>query len=824
MVANGFYAVRMKRGAALVIQQSTSTTYPVGHIVTAMNGVVTMHMTQEQMHDILTIPLDREATTLSLVAYKASVRVENTAQNTVGRCITANGFYASRHRTGGLLTIVQSTSTSYPLGHIVTAINDTACAEMTREQVDDQLSTPIMSAVISSLSDYRQSRRRRLAETAEHAVAELAATVAEHAVAELAATVGRCITANGFYASRHRTGDLLTIVQSTSTSYPLGHIVTAINETACAETTREQVDDQLSTPIMSAVISSLSDYRQSRRWQLAETAELAATVSRCITANGFYASRQRTGGMLTIVQSTSTSYPLGHIVPAINETACAEMTREQVDDQLSTPIMSAVISSLSDYRQSRRRQLAETSASRTGTSADNVQSSTDAENYAAALDSLTKFVTCAVCGVEEGPKTMVSLTNPSLKILNGLQVIKSKFDEVLDDLRGELGSEYDRTFADVLATQLPNGILAQQTHICKSCVNKLPKLPRQNPAPLTMEYAAEDVSDMESGGSDDDESDSSEDEAELTPDVEVEASVPTVPNAQTRDGIPLPKAAMICGMYQGTIPKELQELTLVEQSMISIYSAVSKVSLMGGKHYRVKGATTYTIVNNLAGIAKQLPRMPSVAEFAILRAATQEAAVDNNITGPADQTPSRAARRVTPRKYTFRPRKVRDALIWLKHNNHLYESVEIIWPGDEGYWTDDSEQEVPAIELSPEDVVDIDTVLDSNYGTDSAAQLDNEDREVLLITHADADSTEEILQTNTGQPSAIIQRPPLEGFASPYRNPEFFLAKCFPVLYPYGRGCPYDRTTDIKTFARHAALMLKRAGGKQGRRYQQCPE
>jgi hypothetical protein len=141
--------------------------------------------------------------------------------------------------------------------------------------------------------------------------------------------------------------------------------------------------------------------------------------------------------------------------------------------------------------------------------------------------------------------------------LRRLQVIKSKFDEVLDDIRGELGSEYDRTFADVLATQLPNGILAQQTHICKSCVNKLPKLPRQNPEPLTMEYAAQDVSDMESGGSDDDESDSSEDEAELTPDVEVEASVPTVPNAQTRDGIPLPKAAMICGMYQGTIPKEL---------------------------------------------------------------------------------------------------------------------------------------------------------------------------------------------------------------------------------------------------------------------------
>jgi hypothetical protein len=44
------------------------------------------------------------------------------------------------------------------------------------------------------------------------------------------------------------------------------------------------------------------------------------------------------------------------------------------------------------------------------------------------------------------------------------------------------------------------------------------------------------------------------------------------------------------------------------------------------------------------------------------------------------------------------------------------------------------------------------------------------------------------------------------------------------VLYPYGRGCSYDCTTDIKLFAKHAALMLKRAGSKQGRRYQQSPE
>jgi hypothetical protein len=109
----------------------------------------------------------------------------------------------------------------------------------------------------------------------------------------------------------------------------------------------------------------------------------------------------------------------------------------------------------------------------------------------------------------------------------------------------------------------------------------------------------------------------------------------------------------------------------------------------------VKGAKTYTIVNNLAGIAEQLLRVPTVGEFAILRAAAQEAPVGSNREGTAEQTadtaadgdpPSRtAAERGTPRKYTFRPRVVRDALLWLKRNNHLYKSVNIIRTGDQGY-------------------------------------------------------------------------------------------------------------------------------------------
>jgi hypothetical protein len=53
--------------------------------------------------------------------------------------------------------------------------------------------------------------------------------------------------------------------------------------------------------------------------------------------------------------------------------------------------------------------------------------------------------------------------------------------------------------------------------------------------------------------------------------------------------------------------------------MISIYSAISKITLVGGKHYQTKGASTYTVVNDLASVSKQLPRMPSIECTALLR-------------------------------------------------------------------------------------------------------------------------------------------------------------------------------------------------------------
>ena len=43
--------------------------------------------------------------------------------------------------------------------------------------------------------------------------------------------------------------------------------------------------------------------------------------------------------------------------------------------------------------------------------------------------------------------------------------------------------------------------------------------------------------------------------------------------------------------------------------MINIYSAITNVSMAGGKHRQLRGGTCYTIINDLTSVVQQLPRM-----------------------------------------------------------------------------------------------------------------------------------------------------------------------------------------------------------------------
>lgn len=101
---------------------------------------------------------------------------------------------------------------------------------------------------------------------------------------------------------------------------------------------------------------------------------------------------------------------------------------------------------------------------------------------------------------------------------------------------------------------------------------------------------------------------------------------------------------MIRVLFTGRIPVELQDLTLIEKSMISIYSAISKISLVGGKHYQMRGATSYTIVNDVTSVARQLPRMPNIEDTEILRHKNTKSHHD----------------------YKYRPKTIYEAFTWLK--------------------------------------------------------------------------------------------------------------------------------------------------------------
>lgn len=130
---------------------------------------------------------------------------------------------------------------------------------------------------------------------------------------------------------------------------------------------------------------------------------------------------------------------------------------------------------------------------------------------------------------------------------------------------------------------------------------------------------------------------------------DVEDSVNTM-NAGLLRSHRYPYNALFNGLFAGTVLDELVGLTGVEESMISIYSSVTKMFLAGGKHYKMKGGTSYTIVNDLSSVAKSLPRMPSIEDTAV----------------------TRHRKTVVGKENTYRPFRVFSALNWLKEHNHLY--------------------------------------------------------------------------------------------------------------------------------------------------------
>ncbi len=169
----------------------------------------------------------------------------------------------------------------------------------------------------------------------------------------------------------------------------------------------------------------------------------------------------------------------------------------------------------------------------------------------------------------------------------------------------EIGSSYDRAYRNAVVAELEDGLLKDVTSICNKCSDHLTGTTKQK-------TNGEDKS----------------------------------PH--------IPPHALVNGLFQGAIPNELQGLTKVEMSMISIYTNCTRIVLNTG-HYHAK-PTVYTIItDDFVELCDILPRIPNHHQFAILRHHKAE----------------------YMQEFRYRPAKVRAALGWLRQNNHLYSDDKI---------------------------------------------------------------------------------------------------------------------------------------------------
>ena len=178
--------------------------------------------------------------------------------------------------------------------------------------------------------------------------------------------------------------------------------------------------------------------------------------------------------------------------------------------------------------------------------------------------------------------------------------------------------------------------------------------------------------------------------------------------------------------------------------------------------------------------------------------------------------------------YQYRPSKVWSALKWLKLNNHLYKEIHLDFPLDIEWETNNERLDVPFIEMSDEDVAELNDELNANLATTTIGCMANvelqQENEWLLFAKNEMNSQEDDIR-QVLNPSSLIRATQScdRQFTSPYQDPNFFWAKRFPWLYPYGYGCPSDPHTNIKDLAEYAKHMMQRGGGPDGRRFQKCP-
>jgi hypothetical protein len=253
----------------------------------------------------------------------------------------------------------------------------------------------------------------------------------------------------------------------------------------------------------------------------------------------------------------------------------------------------------------------------------------DRDNYCSEYDEKSRFIVCAMCGIEDSQTGSILVADiEDLLAKCGIREEYEAYVKISDD-----STMYDKIFIEEAKKHFDVGLIKGLKSICALCRSDISKKNKKEIVTTIMH---------------------------------------------------IPKVVNFRGLFTGSIPTELLNLTAVEDSMINIYSAISKVCLAGGKHYKMNSGTCYTIVK--ASVAKKLPRMPTIESVAIIRHKNTRISKD----------------------YTFRPYTVFTALTWLKKNNHLYENIELDWPNGVLDWQNhDTVVEPPYIELTDQEEAEI---------------------------------------------------------------------------------------------------------------------
>ena len=291
--------------------------------------------------------------------------------------------------------------------------------------------------------------------------------------------------------------------------------------------------------------------------------------------------------------------------------------------------------------------------------------------YSLSFDEGSQFIVCAICGVEGSRSGFIS--KDDIVDLIHSSGIKDRFISLTTP--SSSCTSYDILYIDQMLLYFDSGLIRGLSSICALCCQQMKgKRTRNECVPLDV---PEDQSDVE-------------DHVDQMNHMSPECNTPQFVSSLRSSDCLIPKLALFLGFFPGCVPDVLVGLTPVEESMINIYSAVSKISLARGGHYKIKSSTTYTIINDLTSVSKQLPRMPSIEATAIIR------------------------HKNTPigKEYTYRPYRVYRALSWLKVHNFLYADIELVWGDDVNFWKfSETPIDIPFIEISDEEVTEIDNEL-----------------------------------------------------------------------------------------------------------------